>query len=187
MNSIISSCVAQSWKRLPGAAVEISAKGSEVWVINAAQNIYRWTGSDWELKRGSAVRAGASPDGWTWVVNSADNIYRWNKNSNKWDQMPGALVQIDAISKDRALGVNRVGNIYLWENNAWKQLPGAATWAGIGNGGERWVVNKAQQIFRWNHSTNVWDRMPGAAVNIDVQNPGRVIVTNANDKIWDLY
>ena len=83
-----------------------------------------------------------------------------------------------------ALGVNRADNIYLWENNAWTKLPGAATWAGIGDGDERWVINRAQQIFRWNHSRNDWDRMPGAAVNIDVQNPCRVIVTNASKKMY---
>lgn len=201
---VISLCTAQQWNQLPGAAVEISAKGKELWVINQSQRIYRWKGSNWELKPGAAVRVGASPDGWTWVVNSADNIYRWNVLKNNWDQIQGALTQIDAISKDRgncsnrkqekivnrkfpfnvAIGVNRANNIYLWENNAWKQLPGAAVWAGIGDGDERWVVNAAQQIYRWNHSTNNWDLMPGAAVNIDVQNPCRVIVTNSKNQIF---
>lgn len=83
-----------------------------------------------------------------------------------------------------ALGVNRSGGIYLWENNSWRQLPGAATWAAIGEGDERWVINSAQQIYRWNHSRNDWDRMPGAAVNVDVQNPCRVIVTNAANRMY---
>jgi len=56
-------------------------------------------------------------------------------------------------------------------------LPGAGVWAAIGDGDERWVVNRQQMIYRWNLQTNVWDRMPGAAANIDVQNPCRVIVT----------
>lgn len=86
---------------MPGAAVEISAKGSELWVINAAQNIYRWNGSNWKIMPGAAVRAAASPDGWTWVVNSVDHIYRWNVINSVWDRMPGLLVQISAISKDR--------------------------------------------------------------------------------------
>lgn len=88
------------WKQLPGAAVEISAKGRELWVINSAQKIYRWDGSNWELKPGAAVRLGTSPDGWTWVVNSNDNIFRWNVDLKNWDLMPGALVQVSAISKD---------------------------------------------------------------------------------------
>lgn len=82
------------------------------------------------------------------------------------------------------MGVNSAGNIYLWENNKWTQQPGAATWAGIGDGDERWVVNKAHQIYRWNHSNKNWDLMPGAADNIDVQNPCRVIVTNAANQIY---
>lgn len=80
--------------------------------------------------------------------------------------------------------MNRAGAIFLWQNNAWTQLPGAATWAGIGDGDERWVINIAQQIFRWNHFRNNWDLMPGAAINIDVQNPCRVIVTNAADQMF---
>lgn len=80
--------------------------------------------------------------------------------------------------------MNRANNIYLWENNAWTKLPGAATWAGIGDGDERWVINSAQQIFRWNHQTNTWDLMPGKAVNVDVQNPCRVIVTNSTDQMF---
>lgn len=84
----------------------------------------------------------------------------------------------------QALGVNRGDDIYLWENNAWKQLPGKATWAGIGDGDERWVINRAQQIFRWNHSNNNWDLMPGQAVNIDVQNPCRVIVTTSGSRMY---
>lgn len=95
------SCTAQTWTQLPGAAVEISAKGNELWVINKAQQIYRWTGKNWQLKPGAAVKAGASPDGWTWVVNSADDIFRWNVIKNNWDQIPGKLIQISAISKDR--------------------------------------------------------------------------------------
>lgn len=100
---VISTCVAQNWSQLPGAAVEISAKCKELWVINSAQKIYRWDadGSKWELIEGAAVRVGASPDGWSWVVNSADKIYRWNVNNKKWDLIPGALVQISAMSRDR--------------------------------------------------------------------------------------
>lgn len=98
---VIAFCSAQNWTQLPGAAVEISAKGNELWVINSSQKIYRWDGQNWQLKPGAATRVGASPDGWTWVVNSKNQIYRWNKNTNNWDGIQGALVQIDAISKDR--------------------------------------------------------------------------------------
>lgn len=83
-----------------------------------------------------------------------------------------------------ALGVNRRGEIFLWENNAWTKLPGAATWAGIGDGDERWVINSAQQIYRWNLSRKDWDHMPGAAVNVDVQNPCRVIVTTSSSQMY---
>lgn len=103
----IASCRAQNWRAMPGLAVDISAKGNELWVINQGQQIFRWTGCTWELKPGAAVRVGASPDGWTWVVNSADNIFRWNPTVNNWDQIPGALVQVNAISKDRGRNITK--------------------------------------------------------------------------------
>jgi hypothetical protein len=183
----------ESWAQLPGAAVDVSAKGNELWVINSAQQIFRWKDGAWVHMPGAAVKVGASPDGWSWVVNSADDIFRWNVNNNQWDHIPGKLVQVSAISKDRALGVNRAGGIFLWENNAWKQLPGGASWAAIGDGDERWVVNSAGNIYRWNHEANTWTHIPGGASNVDTQNADRVIVTNSagnmyawNNGVWQL-
>lgn len=98
---LFASCKAQIWKRLPGIAIDISAKGNEVWVINSAQQIFRWEGSDWKHIEGFAVQVGASPDGWTWVVTKDDQIFRWNVDNRVWDRMPGALAQISAMSKDR--------------------------------------------------------------------------------------
>lgn len=98
---IIESCVSQSWNQIPGAAVEISAKGNELWVCNQAQQIFRWSGSGWQLKPGAATRVAACSDGWTWAVNSGDKVFRWNVVINDWDLMPGLLVQISAVSRDR--------------------------------------------------------------------------------------
>jgi len=173
-----------NWQGIPpSTAVDISAKGNEVWIANAAQDVFRFdfVKRDWVQLPGSiVVHVGASPDGWGWVVNTNNDVFRFNKDKgNTFEQIPGQkLVQISVASKDRALGVNKAGDIWLWENNAWKQLPGAATWAGIGVDDERWVVNAGQQIFRWNKCRNDWDIICGAAVNIDVQNANRVIITN---------
>lgn len=130
------------------------------------------------------MRAGASPDGWTWVVNAAHGIYRWNVYKQNWEQIPGGLIQVSAASKDRAMGVNSAQQIFLWENNAWRQLPGAATWAATCDNDERWVVNVAGNIYRGNHATNNWVQIPGALKNIDCQNANRVIGTNSADVMF---
>lgn len=80
--------------------------------------------------------------------------------------------------------MTRANSIYLWENNAWTQVDGTAIWAAIGDGDERWAINTAQQILRWNHETSKWDRKPGTAVNIDVQNSNRIIMTNASKRMY---
>jgi len=176
-----------NWQNIPGAAIDISAKGNEVWVTSGGHSIYRFdfVKRDWVTIPGSAFRVGASPDGWTWVVNINNDVYRFNKDKGGFEQIPGQkLVQISAASKDRALGVNSAGNIWLWENNVWKQIPGGAMWAGIGVDDDRWVVNSGHQIFRWNKVKNDWDLMPGAAVNVDVQNADRVTITNKEGNFW---
>jgi len=187
--SFVSSTFAQvipvKWSQLPGAAVEISSKGKELWVINDKQQIFRWEGTNWKQIPGVASRVGASPDGWTWVVNSAGNVFRFNVDKQDWDLMPGGIVQISAMSKDRAIGIAPGNSIWLWDKTAWTQLPGGATWSAIGDGDERWVIHQdTMQIFRWSHSGNTWEVIPGGATWVDVQNPCRVMVTNIHNQMF---
>lgn len=78
------------------------------------------------------------------------------------------------------MGVNSLGHVYLWTVNHWAHLPGInAIWTAIGDGDERWVIDNAQQIYRWNHARKNWDLKPGSAVNIDVQNAQRIVMTTA--------
>jgi len=137
------------------------------------------------------VQVGTSPDGWTWVINRADQIFRFDTNIQNWANIPGGLVQINALSHDDAHGVNRGNNIYLWRGGKWNQLPqGAdkglpvgASWASIGLDDERWAVGPNDDIVRWNNQASKWDQMPGAAVSIDVHSPGRIVVVNRANQV----
>lgn len=91
---------ALQWTQLPGSAVDVSAKGNELWMTSIHQSVFRWTGSSWQFTIGSAKRVAASPDGWTWLVNNKDAVYRWNVHQNGYELMDIQLVQISAISKD---------------------------------------------------------------------------------------
>jgi hypothetical protein len=175
-----------TWWKLDGKALDVSAKGNELWYTSQSQEIFRWCHktNDWVKQPGSAVRVGASPDGNTWIVNNADEVSRMADNG-QWERIHGQpMMQVSAISKDKAIGVNRRHAIWLYEKTGWRQLPGAAMWACIGEMDERWVVNGAHDIFRWNHARKNWDHIPGKAVNIDCQNPERVIVTNAQNEMY---
>lgn len=99
----ITTCVAQSeWTRLPGSAIDISAKSRELWIISRDQQIYRWNGSDWELKPGNATRIAAALDGFTWIVDKEDYTYRWNPVHYRFDLTDFRSQQISAISRDRS-------------------------------------------------------------------------------------
>jgi hypothetical protein len=188
LSSIVASTIAQEWTKLPGAAVEISAKGDQVWVVNNQRQVFRWNGADWDHIPGQPfIKVAASPDGWAWAINTTNNVFRYNVDTKVWDFLPGILAEISAMSRDRALGIAKDYSIWVFEKDigTWKQMPGGATSCGIGDGDERWVVNeKTMQIFRWNHATNVWDLIPGGASYVDVQNPCRVIVSNIHQQMF---
>jgi len=174
------------WKKLDGKAQAISARGNEVWILNGA-NIYRWCNQTYEWSKQppiNAVRVAASPDGYTWAINHADNIFRMDPEKGQWEQIPGALMQISAISKNRAVGVNRKEEVFLYDTTGWKQLPGRATWVCIGEMDEMWAINKFQDVYQWDHSKKNWNRIPGKAVNIDCHCPQRVVATNAKNEMW---
>jgi len=70
------------WTQIGGALKRISA-GSQtnVWGVNSAGNIYRYTGNDaspWVQIPGGLSDIGAAADGTVWGVNSAGNIYRYS-------------------------------------------------------------------------------------------------------------
>jgi len=185
------SAFGQEWQQLQGIAHEISAKGKELWVVNQIQQVFRYdtskknTSSPWTQFSGvGATSVGASADGWTWITNAAQQVYRYNPDKKVFELMPGNLVQISAMSKDKALGIGQDGGIWLYENGEWKRQPGAAIWAAIGEDDDRWVCNNQHSIFHWNHDKNQWDNVVGFAWNVEVQNAQRVVVAN---KINELF
>jgi hypothetical protein len=44
-----------AWSQVPGAAKRVAAGGpNQAWAVNAAGNIYRWTGTTWQQVQGWA-------------------------------------------------------------------------------------------------------------------------------------
>jgi len=174
------------WREIQGSAHDISAKGDELWATGGDHAIYRFNNKtkNWVQQPGNAVRVGASPDGWTWAVDKNDLIYRFNINTKQFESIPGSLMYVNAISKDRAIGVTRGHNIVLYENDEWIHLPGAAVSVCIGEEDERWAVSAHQEIYRWNHDTESWIHVNGKAVHIDCQRPAKVIATGQNERMY---
>ena len=70
------------WTQIAGALKEISAGSvANVWGVNAANNIFRYTGNDnspWIEIPGALIDVTAAADGTVWGVNAAGNIFRYS-------------------------------------------------------------------------------------------------------------
>ena len=162
---LLSTCTlnAYAWNLLPGAGRDVA----DGWVLGISNvgggyEIFRWNDNGWEKMPGGAVRIGGtylSP----WVVNDAGNIFRWTGNS--WQLMPGAARDVGdgwVIGTDTRPGGY---GIFRWneQKKKWIRTPGGAVRIG-GTYQTPWVVNNANQIFRW--TGKAWQLMPGAAVDV---------------------
>jgi len=178
-----------AFNSIGGNIVDVSTRGKEVWAIKGDDSIHRFKNGQWKQIPGAAVNVGASLDGWAWVVNRAGKIYRFNANTQSWDNIPGDLGQISALSKDEALGANGQSppatSVYWWKNGTWNPVPGwTLRWASIGQNDERWVIGWGDSIWRWDHQINFWAKQPGAAVTVDVHSPSRVVVMNKENQVY---
>jgi hypothetical protein len=60
---------ATAWTQIAGQGTRIAAGGNgQIWHLNAAGNIYKWTGSGWQQMPGLARDIGAGADGTAWVI-----------------------------------------------------------------------------------------------------------------------
>jgi hypothetical protein len=70
-----------AWTKIPGGLVRISAGSrTNVWGVNANDNVYRFTGDDanpWVQIPGGLTDIGAAADGTVWGVNRNAEIYRY--------------------------------------------------------------------------------------------------------------
>jgi len=181
----------QAFKHIGGNIVDVSARGKEVWVIKADLSIYRFKNGVWEKIPGGAYQVGTSPDGRTWVIGGSNGIYRYNINAQNWENIPGGLSQINALSHDDAVGTNSNSDSFLWRGGKWNVLPrGAdnglpvgASWISIGLNDERWAVGPNDDIVRLDVQANKWVPQPGAAVSIDVHSPGRIVAVNRANQV----
>jgi len=198
---------------------DVSSKGQYLWVIGEDNILYTVdpNSNPHRLMRVPGPQnfniqsVGATPNGWAWVItgNGIDNgpIYRITPN-NQWQLMPGALVQINAISENSAVGVQKEGDIYVYmyltdrKVYDWVKFPrGKAKCAAVGENGEIWAVGYGAdyRIFRFNRNLKPlanlfspikgdWETMPGGAVNIDVMYGNRLISTGVDYRpyIWDV-
>jgi hypothetical protein len=114
-------------------SISIGEDGTIV-LINFRDEIWRYNGTpfSWSNVPGGLVRISVANKNLYYGVNKYDDIYKWTGSS--WSQIPGKLTDI-AVNGDgtRVLGVNRAGNIFIWNNTTsnWILVPGGLSFVGI--------------------------------------------------------
>jgi virginiamycin B lyase len=178
-----------AWKQIGGALTRISAGSrSNVWGVNSAGNIYRYTQDDarpWIQIPGGLSDIGAAADGTVWGVNSAGNIYRYLPNGT-WKQIGGALTRISVGSSSNVWGVNSAGNIYRYTQDdarPWIQIPGGLSDIGVAADGTVWGVNSADNIFRY-LPDGTWKHIGGKLKAISAGSSSNVCGVNSAGNIY---
>lgn len=127
----------QTWQSIPSPfSVLHVAVGSdrEVWAVIDDEkeptsalkqsNIATWDGKAWIRIPGSEqmklVSCGA--DGTLWAINSERFTFRLDRESLKWEQMPGSFKQVSVGSKKHVWGVDSKDCIYKWKKGTWQRV-----------------------------------------------------------------
>src|SRR5262245_34824111 len=83
----------------------------EMWGVNSANEIFRWTGQGWEHIPGQLKYVSIGTDGAVWGVNTEDQIFRWTGSGFK--HVPnGALKQIAVGTGVDIWGVNANDEVF---------------------------------------------------------------------------
>lgn len=126
-------------------------------------------------------------DGTTWAVRHDDSIHRKICGETQWEQIYGALIQVSAVDKYTAWGVNNLNDIFRWnEGVGWTQVPGKLTHVSASVDGTVWGVNTDFHgyIFQYDGTLNTWYQIGGQLKQLDVSNSHNIWGCNVNDDVF---
>jgi len=161
-----------------------------IWALNSDNFIYKWNGGNWDHFTGTAQDIGVGANGAVWITGTENHTYGGNiyrLEGSNFVKTSGQGVRIDVDPYGNPWGINNLGHIYKWQNNAWHRMPGLAKDIGIGANGAVWiigadVINNNHGIYKWTGTQ--WVKVSGAAVRIDVAPDGTPWVVNAAGDIF---
>jgi hypothetical protein len=184
------------WTQLPGEALDVGASANALWVVGTnpvpgGYGLHRWDGKTFVPASGGALRIDLDPNGNPWVVNNAGQIFRWTGSA--WVLLPGEKAQDIGVGANGTAwyvgGAKVAGgySVFRWNAaaNKWDAMPGGGVRIDVDPQGNAWMVNDANQIFRWTGSG--WAGVPGKARDIGIGPDGSVFVVGDNGTVhkWD--
>jgi Tectonin domain len=182
-----------------GNLVQVSAGSeTEIWGVNAAHAVFRWTGTTWQTMPGSyqqvvVAKGGGLVMGIEWA--EPKRVTRWDPATNAWIPLVNAprLVELALGSPNHVYGITAAGEIHKLKRPEWTQwarLKGAlkhitvsqdGTVGGLGTDGKAFCRTDADVVAEINTPTitPTWtpiDLPPNTqVVYIDLKNAGAAV------------
>jgi len=185
--------ICEQWTQLPGYAVQISAKGDELWAVTSSRNGMRWSGSGWTYVHSVALFQVAAFPGGAWLITAwawysgADTRNLWRAHAS--GDFPTAIrsaIHVNAISAQSAVILQEDGMIYKLNNGVFENLnpKDRNNWrVAIGDNDEMWKLDPNGAAYRY--VSGNWQIQTGIkGKHVDVQNASRVVITGDDDFVW---
>jgi hypothetical protein len=183
-----------NWTKIPGGLVTLAVDPSgNAWGTNDKNEIFRFTGRDFQMLSGRALDIAVGAKGTVFCVGmpgqdgNAD-LFEWD-GSRKWNKISGRGLKIAVDQNDWPWVTTASNEIYRYDGGRWGRLPGAAMDLAIGANGTAWVIGTNQKgaagngIFRWDGQR--WVEIDGAATGIAVAPNGMPWVLNQDGQIFE--
>ncbi len=180
----------ESWEQVPGGGVRIAVGPDGPWIVNDAHNIYRWTGTSWQLVGGSANDIGIGADGTVWIINNTAAVGGFQiqrRDGNAWTTIDGGALRIAVSPNGEPWVVNNGHTVYYRDADRWIQTPGSATDVGCSLDDTTWIIGTnavpgGYGISYWTGTE--WHPIDGGGVNIAGDEDGLPLVTN---NVFNIY
>ena len=169
-----------SWTQMPGSLAQVSVgSATQMWGVQANQQIWRWNGSGWTQIPGYLVCVSVGSDATVWGVNANQQIYR--RDGDDWTLIPGTLVQISVGSATNVWGVNASDRVYRWNGSDWDQVADGLMYVSAAADGSVWGVKRTGQV--WRRDGSGWTQTGWTLANIAVGSASNVWGVTANGEV----
>jgi pathogenesis-related protein 1 len=145
-----------NFEQVPGSLKQVSVgTGGEVWGVDPADNIHRWTGSQWQLVQGKLGQLSVRNAQEVWGVNAANDLFRWNGSAWEQIQIPGKFKRVSVGADGTVWAVDTLGRPLRRDGSTWTVVPSQYTFVSgsspstpVGNIAlEQISVTDAQRVF----------------------------------------
>lgn len=152
---------ASGWIILPGIFSRIDGTpDGKAWAIDAAGDIFRYTGAFWQRVPGKAKDVGVGADGSVWIVGADGSISRYSTRSHSFiplETPPAVGLRVDVDETGLPWMVAADGGVWRFDGVAWERMPGPpAKDVSVGKEGGVIIIGEDQRVYRRDPPSASW-------------------------------